>query len=57
MGHKIEVVPRVAGGMNGIMMDADTGMLHGAACWRADGSPVGIGGGWAKPGLVPRSNV
>ena len=57
MGHKIEVVPRVAGGMNGIMLDEDTGMLHGAACWRADGSPVGIGGGWARPGMVPRSSV
>ena len=49
MGHEIEVVPNVAGGMNGILMDPTSGMLHGAACWRADGAPAGISGGWARP--------
>jgi gamma-glutamyltranspeptidase/glutathione hydrolase len=50
MGHRIQVVPRVAGGMNGIYRDAD-GLLHGAACWRADGTPAGYSGGFTD---VPR---
>ena len=28
-----------------------TGMLEGAACWRADGTPIGVGGGPARPGV------
>ncbi len=44
IGHKVVHVPRVAGGMNGIMFHED-GMLEGAACWRADGAPVGFSGG------------
>jgi hypothetical protein len=31
--------------MNGVMRDAATRLLHGAACWRADGTPVGLSGG------------
>ncbi|MGE0316033.1 MAG: gamma-glutamyltransferase [Lautropia sp.] len=50
MGHRIERVERVAGGMNAIAFDAD-GTLTGAACWRADGTPVGIGGGLARAGV------
>jgi gamma-glutamyltranspeptidase/glutathione hydrolase len=46
MGHRIKVVPRVAGGMNGVLRDPTTGLLHGAACWRADGTPVGVSGGF-----------
>jgi len=46
MGHQVQVVPKVAGGMNGVLRD-DAGLLHGAACWRADGSPVGLSGGEA----------
>ena len=45
MGHRVSVVPKVAGGMNGVLHDARSGLLHGAACWRADGTPVGISGG------------
>ena len=45
LGHRVQVVPTVAGGMNGVMRDAATSLLHGAACWRADGTPVGISGG------------
>jgi gamma-glutamyltranspeptidase/glutathione hydrolase len=48
MGHKLAVVDTVAGGMNGVQVDPDTGLLLGAACWRADGSPVGISGGPAR---------
>jgi gamma-glutamyltranspeptidase/glutathione hydrolase len=47
LGHSVEVVPKVAGGMNGVLID-DAGLLHGAACWRADGSPAGLSGGPAR---------
>lgn len=47
LGHDVEVVPKVAGGMNGVLID-DDGLLHGAACWRADGSPAGLSGGLAR---------
>jgi gamma-glutamyltranspeptidase/glutathione hydrolase len=47
-GHRIAVVPKVAGGMNGVLVDG-RGLLHGAACWRADGAPIGISGGPARP--------
>ena len=50
LGHAVTVVPRVAGGMNGIARDRE-GMLHGAACWRADGTPAGYSGGFTD---VPR---
>jgi len=46
-GHEIIMVPRVAGGMNGVLRDPDTGLLHGGACWRADGTPIGVSGGRA----------
>ena len=45
-GHELEEVDRVAGGMNGIQFTPD-GFIHGAACWRADGSPAALGGGAA----------
>jgi gamma-glutamyltranspeptidase/glutathione hydrolase len=44
-GHVIETPFKVAGGMNGIHYDADTRLMHGAACWRADGAPLGFSGG------------
>lgn len=43
-GHVIETPLKVAGGMNGIMRRED-GMYEGAACWRADGAPMGFSGG------------
>ncbi len=45
-GHDILRVPKVAGGMNGILVDEE-GLMHGGACWRADGTPIGISGGEA----------
>lgn len=48
-GHRVAVVAKVAGGMNGILID-DVGLLHGAACWRADGTPLGFSGGDAVVG-------
>jgi gamma-glutamyltranspeptidase/glutathione hydrolase len=44
-GHAVNPVFRVAGGMNGIRFDPDTGMMEGVACWRADGAPMGFSGG------------
>lgn len=52
LGHKVVAVPKVAGGMNGVLIDPRTGLLHGAACWRADGAPVGYSGGLARPSLT-----
>jgi gamma-glutamyltranspeptidase / glutathione hydrolase len=49
-GHEIVRVPNVAGGMCAIRFH-DDGVLEGAACWRADGTPIGIGGGLARPGV------
>ena len=45
LGHTVETPLKVAGGMNGILRHPETGMLHGAACWRADGVPLGYSGG------------
>jgi gamma-glutamyltranspeptidase/glutathione hydrolase len=56
LGHSVTIVEKVAGGMNGVLVD-DEGWLHGAACWRADGVPIGISGGEARPSAesgVPR---
>jgi gamma-glutamyltranspeptidase/glutathione hydrolase len=48
LGHDVRIVEKVAGGMNGVMLDS-AGLLHGAACWRADGVPIGVSGGPARP--------
>jgi len=48
-GHRVVAVPAVAGGMNAVAFAAD-GTLEGAACWRADGTPIGVSGGLARPG-------
>ena len=50
MGHEVLPVRTVGGGMNGVGFGTD-GVLVGAACWRADGTPVGIGGGYAGAGI------
>ena len=49
-GHTIARVHRIAGGMNAISLHPD-GTMTGAACWRADGTPVGISGGLARAGV------
>ena len=49
-GHDVATVGNVAGGMSAIRFH-DDGMLEGAACWRADGTPIGIGGGLARAGV------
>jgi gamma-glutamyltranspeptidase / glutathione hydrolase len=50
LGHEVMVVPTVAGGMNAIQFHAN-GSLTGAACWRADGTPIGLAGGLARAGV------
>ncbi|WGR94593.1 gamma-glutamyltransferase [Bradyrhizobium sp. ISRA435] len=49
-GHNVQVVSTVAGGMNAIQFHGD-GTMSGAACWRADGTPIGIAGGLARAGV------
>lgn len=42
-------MPHIGGGMNAISFGEDG--LQGAACWRADGTAIGIGGGLAREGV------
>ena len=56
MGHKVQAMPTVAGGMNAIQFH-DDGRMSGAACWRADGTPIGIAGGLARAGVQVRAGV
>jgi gamma-glutamyltranspeptidase/glutathione hydrolase len=49
-GHDVVATGNVGGGMSAIEIDAD-GTMTGAACWRADGTPIGLGGGYARPGV------
>ena len=49
-GHQVVPVAHVAGGMGAVTFAAD-GTLTGASCWRADGTPIGLGGGYARPGI------
>lgn len=50
MGHQVKRVRTIGGGMNAISFDAD-GLMTGAACWRADGAVVALGGGLARQGV------
>ena len=49
-GHAIERVPNVGGGLCAIRFD-HSGDMEGAACWRADGTAIGLGGGLARGGV------
>ena len=42
-GHRVQEVYTVAGGMNGLLRHPE-GRIEGAACWRADGVPMGFSG-------------
>ena len=46
-GHRVVPLAHVAGGMGAIALAPD-GTLTGASCWRADGTPIGLGGGHAQ---------
>lgn len=49
-GHVVKLSPHVAGGMSCIGF-AENGEMTGAACWRADGTAIGLGGGLARPNV------
>lgn len=49
LGHTVIATDHVAGGMGAIAFNAD-GTMEGASCWRADGVPMGVGGGLARRG-------
>ena len=48
-GHNTSQLRIIGAGM-GMIGFAD-GTLTGASCWRADGTPIGLGGGMATPGI------
>jgi gamma-glutamyltranspeptidase/glutathione hydrolase len=49
-GHEVIATGNVGGGMSAVQFD-DDGTMTGAACWRADGTPIGLGGGYARKGV------
>src|SRR6201995_3027681 len=49
-GHDVVEMSAVGGGMNAIQFH-DDGTMSGAACWRADGTPVALAGGLAHAGV------
>jgi gamma-glutamyltranspeptidase/glutathione hydrolase len=49
-GHEVARMPHVGGGMGAIAFHPD-GTMEGAACWRADGTAIGVGGGLAREGV------
>lgn len=49
-GHATVDTPHLGGGMNGVRRLPDGGW-QGAACWRADGTAVALGGGYAREGV------
>ncbi|NMJ40583.1 gamma-glutamyltransferase [Roseomonas sp. JC162] len=48
-GHQLQRMPHIGGGMCAIAFHGD-GVMEGAACWRADGTAIGVGGGLARAG-------
>jgi gamma-glutamyltranspeptidase/glutathione hydrolase len=48
--HDVVEMATVGGGMNAIQFHED-GTMSGAACWRADGTPIGLSGGLARAGV------
>lgn len=55
-GHRVTPVTTVGGGMNVVRFEPG-GVLSGAACWRADGHAVGVGGGYARSGVRFKPSV
>jgi len=49
-GHKTVPMLHLGGGMNGVRRSVN-GDWEGAACWRADGTAIALGGGMARPGV------
>lgn len=50
LGHEVRGVAHVGGGMAAIRFEGQ--QMEGAACWRADGTPMAIGGGLAREGVT-----
>src|SRR5690606_38872129 len=50
LGREVRLEKTVGGGMNAISF-APGGMMTGAACWRADGTVMALGGGLAEAGI------
>ncbi len=50
MGHEVEMVSNVAGGMN-IIEFGDDGSLAASSCWRSDGGAVAVSRGMAREGV------
>ena len=50
IGHEVELVNNVAGGMNIIEFGED-GAMSGSSCWRSDGGVVGVSRGTAREGV------
>ncbi|NKC11790.1 MAG: gamma-glutamyltransferase [Gammaproteobacteria bacterium] len=48
-GHRLAPLNIIGGGMGMIHFGGQC--MTGASCWRADGTPIGIGGGMARPGI------
>ncbi len=48
-GHTVSRQPIVGAGMGMITFEGKR--LSGSSCWRADGTPIGIGGGMARSGI------
>ena len=55
-GHDVVASPHLGGGMNGVARLPD-GRWEGAACWRADGSAIALGGGYAREGVRFRPEI
>ncbi len=55
LGHELVGVPNVAAGMNAVAFSPEG--IEGAACWRADGAPAGLGGGHARPGITANARA
>lgn len=55
-GHETVAMRHLGGGMNGVRRLLD-GRWEGAACWRADGTPIAIGGGLARAGTRFRAEA
>ena len=49
-GHETVPTRHLGGGMNGVRRLSD-GNWQGAACWRADGTAIAVGGGLAREGV------
>ena len=50
-GQELEMEQDIPAALRDAVAFAADGTLEGAACWRADGTPIGVSGGLARPGI------